>query len=136
MNLIPFVRAELALKLEWFFKKKALENQNTCSFDKLVDKEKTPFQKTHNPIDDIKENSMIDNQEDEDIEEELPISRSENNYERAEEALKLKDKISEIKPIDTKKELAKIAGVSHDTISKVKKIIEKAPEEVKISTRL
>jgi len=79
---------------------------------------------------------MIDNQEDEDIEEELPIPRSENNYERAEEALKLKDKISEIKPIDTKKELAKIAGVSHDTISKVKKIIEKAPEEVKISTRL
>jgi len=79
---------------------------------------------------------MIDNQEDEDIEEELPIPRSENNYERAEEALKLKDKISEIKPIDTKKELAKIVGVSHDTISKVKKIIEKAPEEVKISTRL
>ena len=71
---------------------------------------------------------MIDNQEDEDIEEELPIPRSENNYERAEEALKLKDKISEIKPIDTKKELAKIAGVSHDTISKVKKTIEKAPE--------
>jgi len=134
--LIPFVRAELALKLEWFFKKKALENQNTCSFDKLVDKEKTPCQKSDNPIDDIKENSMIDNQEDEDIEEELPISRSENNYERAEEALKLKDKISEIKPIDTKKELAKIVGVSHDTISKVKKIIEKAPEEVKISTRL
>jgi peroxiredoxin len=28
--------------------------------------------------------------------------------------------------IDTKKELAKIAGVSHDTISKAKKIIEKA----------
>lgn len=33
--------------------------------------------------------------------------------------------------IDTKKELAKIAKVSHDTISKVKKIQEKAPEEVK-----
>jgi len=54
--LIPFVRAELALKLEGFFKKKALENQNTCSFDKLVDKEKTPCQKSDNPIDDIKEN--------------------------------------------------------------------------------
>ena len=34
-------------------------------------------------------------------------------------------------PIETRKELAKIAKVSHDTISKVKKIQEKAPEEVK-----
>jgi len=40
----------------------ALDNQNTCSFDKLVDKEKTPCQNSDNPIDDIKENSMIDNQ--------------------------------------------------------------------------
>lgn len=37
----------------------------------------------------------------------------------------------EIEPIDTKKEIAKIAGTSHDTIAKVKKIEEKAPEEVK-----
>ena len=34
-------------------------------------------------------------------------------------------------PIDTKKEVAKIAGVSHDTVAKVKKVIAKAPEEVK-----
>lgn len=33
--------------------------------------------------------------------------------------------------ISTKKELAKVASVSHDTIAKVKKIQEKAPEEVK-----
>jgi len=33
--------------------------------------------------------------------------------------------------IDTKKEIANIANVSHDTIAKVKKIQEKAPEEVK-----
>lgn len=33
--------------------------------------------------------------------------------------------------IDAKKELAKIASVGHDTITKVKKIQEKAPEEVK-----
>lgn len=38
---------------------------------------------------------------------------------------------NEIKPIDTKKELAKIAGVSHDTIHKVEVIEEKAPEEIK-----
>ena len=32
--------------------------------------------------------------------------------------------------IDTQKELAKIAGVSHDTIARVEKIVQKAPEEV------
>jgi N6-adenosine-specific RNA methylase IME4 len=46
------------------------------------------------------------------------------------EAGKLKQKSAEA-PIETRKELAKIAGVSHDTISKVKKIQEKAPEDVK-----
>ena len=35
------------------------------------------------------------------------------------------------KPIDTRKELAKVAGVSHDTMAKVQKIEEKAPEKVK-----
>ncbi len=35
------------------------------------------------------------------------------------------------KPIDTRQELAKVAGVSHDTIHKVEKIEEKAPEEIK-----
>ena len=34
-------------------------------------------------------------------------------------------------PIDTRKELANVAGVSHDTIHKVEKIEEKASEEVK-----
>jgi len=37
---------------------------------------------------------------------------------------------STIKPIDTKKELAKIAGVSHNTIAKIKKIKQVAPTEV------
>jgi len=37
--------------------------------------------------------------------------------------------------VDTKKELAKIAGVSHDTIHKVEVIQEKAPEEVKQQLR-
>lgn len=39
------------------------------------------------------------------------------------------------KVIDTKKELAKIAKVSHDTIAKVKKINDKAPEETKEKLR-
>ena len=37
-----------------------------------------------------------------------------------------------IETIDTKKELAKIASVGHDTIAKVKKIQAKAPEELKL----
>ena len=36
-----------------------------------------------------------------------------------------------VKSVDTQKELAKIAGVSHDTIHKVEVIERKAPEEVK-----
>lgn len=36
------------------------------------------------------------------------------------------------KPTDTKKELAKIAGVSHDTIAKTKKIKEYALKDEKI----
>ena len=38
-------------------------------------------------------------------------------------------------PIDTREELAKAAGVSHDTIAKVKRIVEKAPEAVKEKLR-
>ena len=37
--------------------------------------------------------------------------------------------------IDTKRELAKAAGVSHDTIAKAEKIIAVAPEEVKVQLR-
>lgn len=75
---------------------------------------------------------FIENIDDDD--EEFPIPRSENIYERAEQALKLTEafhkKSPEIKPIDTKRELAQIAGVSHDTIERVKTIQGKAPEEV------
>ena len=42
---------------------------------------------------------------------------------------------AEVKPIETRKELSKVASVSHDTIAKVKKIQEKAPEEVKEKLR-
>ena len=38
---------------------------------------------------------------------------------------------AESKPIDTRNELSKVASVSHDTIAKVKKIQEKAPQEIK-----
>ena len=43
--------------------------------------------------------------------------------------------ISDRSSIDTKRELAKVADVSHDTIAKVEKIIAVAPEEVKTQLR-
>jgi len=39
--------------------------------------------------------------------------------------------VSKYSPMDSQKELAKIAGVSHDTIARVKAIKEKAPEQLK-----
>jgi len=53
--------------------------------------------------------------------------------EKAKENQGIRNDICQIsdKSIDTKKELAKVAGVSHDTIAKVQKIQEKAPEVVK-----
>lgn len=75
------------------------------------------------------------------------------NYERARLALQLKPLLAEEAKkkqseaggavrqksdkaeIDTKKELAKIAGVSHDTIHKVDVIEQKAPDEVKEKLR-
>ena len=37
----------------------------------------------------------------------------------------------EMGTVDTKKELAKMAGVSHDTVHKVEKIIENSPKHIK-----
>ena len=39
--------------------------------------------------------------------------------------------LAEAKPIDTRQEISKVAAVSHGTLDKVKKIQEKAPEEIK-----
>lgn len=68
-----------------------------------------------------------------------------NNHNLTEKLNEIKKEIVEIKqenkeakqflkkidPIETRKEIAKLAGVSHDTVSKVKKIEEKATPEVK-----
>lgn len=60
--------------------------------------------------------------------------------EKAEQNLHLAEgkgcqKSDKVKPIDTKQELAKIAGVSHDTIAKVEHIEEEAPEPVVTASR-
>ena len=38
--------------------------------------------------------------------------------------------LTDLKPTDTREEVAKLAGVSHDTVSKVKAILEEAEPEV------
>lgn len=60
--------------------------------------------------------------------------------EKAEQNLHLSDgkgcqKSDKVKPIDTKKELAKVAGVSHDTIAKVERIEEEAPQPIVEASR-
>lgn len=55
--------------------------------------------------------------------------------EKAEQNLHLAEgqgcqKSDKVNPVDTKKELAKLAGVSHDTIAKVEKIEEEAPTPI------
>lgn len=64
--LIPYVRAELALKLEELFQKKAKENNVTKShsFEHLSINERLPCQNSDNPIGDFKENPSIYTHED------------------------------------------------------------------------
>lgn len=80
-NLTPFVRAELALKLESLIAKKARQNQALAGQNKLL-------------------------------------------------------QISVEAPVKTQDELAKLAGVSHDTIYKAQIIQSKAPDHVKEKLRL
>jgi len=91
-NLVPFVRAELALKLEEIFRQKANEN-------KVKSAEVT--------------NSLIKNRES------IPPILAKPSLEK----------------IETREEVAKAAGISHGNIDKVKKIVEKAPEEIKQKLR-
>ncbi len=57
---------------------------------------------------------------------------AEEAKERQQEAGKEKLPQKSVKaPLDTQKEVAKLAGVSHDTIAKAKVIAEEAPEDVK-----
>ena len=131
-NLVPYVRAELALKLEGFFKKTALENKQESGklYGENHPKSQEICQNSDKPLTNSSTNEATD--------EEPTKEQSRNDYARTnrerwleEERCKKLPAINPIKPIDTKKELAKIAGVSHDTIERVKTIQEKAPDELK-----
>lgn len=60
------------------------------------------------------------------------LSKAGSSY-SPKEGLQISAKVAD--KVDTRKELSKVASVSHDTIAKVKKIQEKAPEEVKEKLR-
>lgn len=62
------------------------------------------------------------------LEEVFKVKAKENQIRKPESVKQIS---AEQKPIETRKELAKVANVSHDTIAKVKVIEAKAPEEVK-----
>jgi hypothetical protein len=103
-NLVPFVRAELALKLEEIFKQRAKENNITeaHSFKNLSKNEPLPLPNLANPTGNKIEPLSVDNQ---------------------------------VNKIDTREEISKVSGISHGNIDKVKKIVEKAPEEIKQKLR-
>jgi len=63
--------------------------------------------------------------------EEVFSKKAKENQQGGQGGVLLKQKSAEANPIETRKELSKVASVSHDTISKVKKIQQKAPQEVK-----
>lgn len=63
--------------------------------------------------------------------EEVFSKKAKDNLKLSQGKGKQKSADLKVKPIETRNELSKVASVSHDTISKVKKIQEKAPEEVK-----
>ena len=147
-NLIPYIRAELALKLEGLFKAKAKENISIGVTAKNIERTKIPScQNSDNlglesKLEDEHTNKIIEpfninnqiNEEPEEDDFEI-LQPKQNIYEHAGKVLELEKpsykRLPEIKPVDTKKELAKIAGISHDTIERVKKIQASAPAEVK-----
>ena len=63
--------------------------------------------------------------------EEVFSKKAKDNLKLSQGKGKQKSADLKVKPIETRNELSKVASVSHDTISKVKKIQEKAPQEVK-----
>ena len=63
--------------------------------------------------------------------EEVFSIKAKENQKGGQGGVLLKQNSAEAKPIETRKELSKVASVSHDTIAKVKKIQEQASEEVK-----
>ena len=112
-NLNKYELAQIALKFKPVIEAKAKENQlSNLKQNTVLTKSSKRNEDENHDLD--KQNSL------------QQISDKTNNEENLIEEGK-----EEIIPINTRKEIAKIAGVSEDTIHKVEVIEEKAPEEIK-----
>ena len=98
----------VALKMEDVFKEKAKANQILAGGDKKSEVVRSLPQKSAEAIVTLKATST-------------PFVEFQQAYQKK----------KAVAPIETRVELAKIAGVSHDTIAKVKKIVADATPEVK-----
>lgn len=117
-NISSYQRSILALQLKESIANKAKENKV-------------------NAIEKARENNPKNNKElflqksaetENTIAEEI-INETEEQSVKANESIS--DNLDTLKPIDTREEIAKIAGVSHDTIHKVETIEKEAPEVIK-----
>lgn len=130
-NISSYQRSVLALQLKESIAKKAKENQSLAGGDKKSEETKTLHQNSEMGIED---NSNKDFKE-------IAISEKVTNEEEKNVDLKSTKPLSSklpkavevenMTPIDTRKEIAKIAGVSEGTIHKVETIEKEAPETVK-----
>ncbi|CUU47026.1 hypothetical protein [Clostridium beijerinckii] len=117
-NLTKYELAQIALKFKPVIEAKAKENQLSTL------KQNTVLTKSSKREDERKE-SVEENTNLVDSDGNQPIDGQIDFTEINEE------KVKKVEPINTRKEIAKIAGVSEDTIHKVEVIEEKAPEEIK-----
>ncbi|NRT90064.1 hypothetical protein [Clostridium beijerinckii] len=118
-NLTKYELAQIALKFKPVIEARAKENQKLS--------EGRP-EKGMSTLSNLHQNTILMKPSKTNNEENLKMS--DENFEKGLlKSSNLKEK--EITPINTRKEIAKIAGVSEDTIHKVEVIEEKAPEEIK-----
>lgn len=118
-NLSAYDRSILALQLEEMISAKAKENQALYN-------NRTLCQISDN-LNKLSENHILQKSVKTGDKELTKETKDMQTFENLNE----EENYTSFKKIDTKKELAHIAGVSHDTIHKVKTIKEKAPEEVR-----
>lgn len=116
-NISVYQRSALALKLKESISKKAKENQLSTLKQNTVLQKSAERAKTNNEKSLLMKSSKTNN---------------DNNTVSPKLAERNKEEINVIEePIDTREEIAKIAGVSHGTIQKVEVIEHEAPPVIK-----
>lgn len=157
-NISSYQRSVLALQLKESIAKKAKENQlsslkqNTVlqkSAERIEREEELLSQKSVEAIEDKAEKGLQNSsnlnskvKEDNELLLQEPVETESNIFEETARVLEGQvnfDEVQEnslainnsVKPIDTREEIARIAGVSHDTIHKVETIEKEAPEVIK-----